>query len=129
LINIGTAGPGAHCFVHTHCPLTSTPCATTLVAKLAAIAAARVVDSATRLMSGSALGKTKDRRLAQIVKSGNCDKYITVNATAILLLPRYVSQSRIKLNPNIIDAGMKLMAVRAGLIRKRSRRRECFGAV
>ena len=44
------------------------------------------------------------------------------------LLPP-VSQGRIKLNPNIIDAGMKLMAIRTGLIGKRSRRRERFGAV
>jgi hypothetical protein len=45
------------------------------------------------------------------------------------LLPRPISQSRIKLNPNIIDAGMKLMAIRTGLIGKRRRRRQHFGAV
>jgi HAD superfamily hydrolase (TIGR01509 family) len=40
-----------------------------------------------------------------------------------------VSQSRIKLNPNIIDARMKLMAIRTVFIGKRSRRREHLGPI
>ena len=44
------------------------------------------------------------------------------------LLPS-VSQSGIKLNPNIIDARMTLMAIRTGFIGKRSRRCEHLGPI
>jgi hypothetical protein len=40
-----------------------------------------------------------------------------------------VSQSRIKLNPNVIDARMTLMAIRTDFIGKRSRRRKHFGSI
>jgi hypothetical protein len=40
-----------------------------------------------------------------------------------------VSQSRVKLHPDIIDARMKLMAVRTDCVGKRSRRRKHFGSI
>lgn len=44
------------------------------------------------------------------------------------LSPR-ISQSRIELNPNVIDARMKLMAIGTALIGKRGRRGEYFGRI
>jgi len=44
-------------------------------------------------------------------------------------LPPSVSQSRIKLNPNVIDAGMTLMAIRTYFIGERGRRRKHFGPI
>ena len=44
------------------------------------------------------------------------------------LLPS-VSQRRIKLNPDIIDARMTLMAIRAGFIGKRARRCQRLGPI
>jgi hypothetical protein len=40
-----------------------------------------------------------------------------------------VSQSRIKLNPDIIDARVTLMAIRTDFIGIRGRRREYFGPI